>query len=144
MLSADQVVRLGLEHQMAGRLEEAERVYRQVLDAVPKYADAWNLLGMIYYARGELHQEQFEVTALGEATAAPFQVPWLGGNGSKPKENVASLPAAPAAEPEPARAADAPAAEAPPPEAAAGAELAAQPVDAEGESPILGRFLEET
>jgi hypothetical protein len=105
-------------------------------------------------ARGGLHQEQFEVTALGEATPAPFQVPWLGGNGSTPKESLASVPAGPVPE---GPAAEAPAAEPQPsPKLAtsaasvelaaspAGPELAAQPVDAEGESPILGRFLEET
>ena len=36
-------------------------------------------------ARVDLHQEQFEVTALGESTPISFQVPWLGGNGSKPR-----------------------------------------------------------
>jgi ribonuclease G len=72
-------------------------------------------------ARPELHQEQFEVTALGEPTPAPFDVPWLGGNGSKPRAEAAAPE--PAAEP---AAAD------------------AQPVDAEGESPILPRFAEES
>ncbi len=80
-------------------------------------------------ARADLHQEQFEVTALGESAPISFQVPWLGGNGAKPRE---AAPAAPA----------------PLPEAAAEPEtlpaLAAQPVDAEGESPILRRFAEET
>ena len=96
-------------------------------------------------ARGDLHQEQFEVTALGEATPAPFEVPWLGGNGSTPKQDVASGPAGPVQE-EPAP--ESPAAEPQPGLALAvppaSVELAAQPVDAEGESPILGRFLEET
>jgi ribonuclease G len=103
-------------------------------------------------ARGDLHQEQFEVTALGEATPAPFQVPWLGGNGSKPKESVAAepepeaaAPEPPAAEPpQPGQALAAPAASAEPAASLASTEPAAQPVDAEGESPILGRFLEET
>jgi ribonuclease G len=72
-------------------------------------------------ARVDLHQEQFEVTAIGEPGPVSFQVPWLGGNGGKPRE------AEPAPEPAPEPAA-----------------LAVQPVDAEGESPILPRFAEET
>jgi ribonuclease G len=89
-------------------------------------------------ARADLHQEQFEVTALGEATPISFEVPWLGGNGSKPLGGNGSRPRTePASEP-PA-----------PPEAlsaepAAPPELAAQPVDAEGESPILPRFAEDS
>jgi ribonuclease G len=80
-------------------------------------------------ARADLHQEQFEVTALGESTPISFQVPWLGGNGKKPRDA------------EPAAAAPPPEAQ-PEPEAAPA--LAAQAVDAEGESPILPRFAEET
>jgi ribonuclease G len=79
-------------------------------------------------ARADLHQEQFEVTSLDGPVPVSFQVPWLGGNGHAPK------PAAEAA-PEPA---------APAAEAAAALPPPAQPVDAEGESPILPRFAEET
>ena len=76
-------------------------------------------------ARADLHQEQFEITALGEATAVAFQVPWLGGNGHL---------APPASEtPHPAGE-----------EPAADVAEGAQPVDASSESPILGRFAEET
>jgi ribonuclease G len=76
-------------------------------------------------ARPELHQEQFEVSALGEPAPAPFEVPWLGGNGSKPRaeEPAGAAAAEAAAEPAPA---------------------VTQPVDAEGESPILPRFAEES
>jgi ribonuclease G len=86
-------------------------------------------------ARADLHQEQFEVTPLGESSPIAFEVPWLGGNGSQPRGAAEARRSAPV----PAEAAGAlPAAlEAP-------VELAAQPVDAEGESPILGRFVEET
>jgi ribonuclease G len=70
-------------------------------------------------ARPELHQEQFEVSALGEPAATHFEVPWLGGNGSQPRAAAAAEPEAPGA-PEP------------------------QPVDAEGESPILPRFAEDS
>ena len=80
-------------------------------------------------ARADLHQEQFEVTALGESAPVSFQVPWLGGNGGKARE---AEPAAPAALPEVVA------------EPEALPALAAQPVDAEGESPILRRFAEES
>jgi ribonuclease G len=102
-------------------------------------------------ARADLHQEQFEVTAVGDPAPVEFEVPWLGGNGSKPRPAAAE--ASPAAAPEPAPAEPAPteaapeaAAEAPAeaaPEPAAAPALAPQPVDAEGESPILPRFAEE-
>jgi ribonuclease G len=81
-------------------------------------------------ARADLHQEQFEISSLGEATPVAFSVPWLGGNGREaPPAVAAEAPGAveeASAEPEPAAA---------PP---------AQPVDAASESPILGRFAEET
>jgi ribonuclease G len=80
-------------------------------------------------ARADQHQEQFEVTALGEPTAVAFQVPWLGGNGH---------------EPEPAREAAAETLEDAAEEVAPEPEPPSQPVDAESESPILGRFAEET
>jgi ribonuclease G len=81
-------------------------------------------------ARADLHQEQFEITSLGEATPVAFSVPWLGGNGRE------APPAAAAEAPEPAEEAGA--------EPEPGAAPPAQPVDAASESPILGRFAEET
>jgi ribonuclease G len=84
-------------------------------------------------ARGDLHPERFEVSALGECAPVSFEVPWLGGNGGKPRREPAAEPSAPE-----------PALEATPAEPAAPAEPAPQPVDAQGESPILGRFAEES
>jgi ribonuclease G len=80
-------------------------------------------------ARADQHQEQFEVTALGEPTAVAFQVPWLGGNGR---------------DPEPAREAAAEAPEEVGEGLVPAPESPSQPVDAASESPILGRFAEET
>lgn len=44
----------GLEHHRAGRLREAERIYREILTADPRHADSLHLLGMIAYEAGEL------------------------------------------------------------------------------------------
>ena len=46
---------LGIEHQKAGRLTEAEVCYQDVLRGQPERADAWHLLGVIALAR-----DQFE------------------------------------------------------------------------------------
>jgi Ni,Fe-hydrogenase III small subunit len=36
----------GLQHHRAGRLTEAERIYRQILTMNPRHADSLHLLGM--------------------------------------------------------------------------------------------------
>ena len=41
-----------LRHHQTGRLEEAERLYRQILQADPNHADALHLLGVIAHQRG--------------------------------------------------------------------------------------------
>ena len=41
-----------VEAHKAGRIDEAEHGYRQVLAAQPKHADAWHLLGVIHQQRG--------------------------------------------------------------------------------------------
>jgi Flp pilus assembly protein TadD len=46
-------VREALEHHQAGRLGDAERIYREVLAADPKQADCLHLLGMVAYQRGD-------------------------------------------------------------------------------------------
>jgi tetratricopeptide (TPR) repeat protein len=43
-----------LEHHQAGRLEEAEQLYRQILAIDPRHADALHLLGMIEFQAGRL------------------------------------------------------------------------------------------
>jgi predicted O-linked N-acetylglucosamine transferase (SPINDLY family) len=40
----------------AGRLAEAEPLYRQVLDAQPRHFDSLHLLGVIQYQRGDCHE----------------------------------------------------------------------------------------
>ncbi len=43
----------GLQHHLAGRLEQAEAIYRQVLQAKPGHADANHLLGGLAQQRGD-------------------------------------------------------------------------------------------
>jgi tetratricopeptide (TPR) repeat protein len=43
----------GLEHHRAGRLTEAERIYREILAMDPRHADSLHLLGMVAYEAGE-------------------------------------------------------------------------------------------
>lgn len=50
---AQQAVQLAFAHQNAGRLQEAERIYEQVLVADPDHFNALQLLGTVYLQRGE-------------------------------------------------------------------------------------------
>jgi protein O-GlcNAc transferase len=43
----------GLLHHRAGRFEQAESVYRQILHAAPAHPDALHLLGLIAHQRGQ-------------------------------------------------------------------------------------------
>src|SRR5581483_8615718 len=51
-LTIQQAIDLALEHHRAGRLNQAEQIYRQVLGAEPKNAWALQLLGMIAHQVG--------------------------------------------------------------------------------------------
>ncbi|MBF0214329.1 MAG: tetratricopeptide repeat protein [Magnetococcales bacterium] len=42
-----------LEHHQAGRLQEAENLYRQIIRAEPRHQDAHNLLGFLLHQKGE-------------------------------------------------------------------------------------------
>lgn len=52
--SVDQKFAAALEHHQAGRLAEAERGYRGILEAVPEHADSLHLLGVIGLQTGNL------------------------------------------------------------------------------------------
>jgi predicted O-linked N-acetylglucosamine transferase (SPINDLY family) len=41
-----------LDHHRAGRLAEAEQLYREIVQCDPRQADAWHLLGMVAHQRG--------------------------------------------------------------------------------------------
>ena len=53
-LSADRAFALALQHHQAGRLNEAERGYRQILQQEPGHADSLHLLGVIALQTGSL------------------------------------------------------------------------------------------
>ncbi len=52
-LSVQQALNLALQHQTAGRLPEAERLYRQILQADPEQPVALHLLGVLAHQVGE-------------------------------------------------------------------------------------------
>src|SRR5262245_1688585 len=49
MPTASDLLAIALQHHQAGRLHEAEQIYRQILAAEPNNADVWHLLGTIAY-----------------------------------------------------------------------------------------------
>ena len=56
MNSAADLLNLAWQHHQAGALAEAEAVYRQLVAADPRHADAWHLLGVAVYQQGR-HRE---------------------------------------------------------------------------------------
>ena len=47
-------MQLGLQHHQAGRLAEAEQLYRQVLEQSPDHSQALHLLGMLARRVGQI------------------------------------------------------------------------------------------
>ena len=52
-LSVEQAMQLASQHQSAGRLADAERILRQVLQVQPQHAHALHLLGVVAYQAGK-------------------------------------------------------------------------------------------
>lgn len=52
-LTLEQASKLAIEHQAAGRLAEAEAIYRQILKQQPNYPDATHYLGLIAHEKGQ-------------------------------------------------------------------------------------------
>src|SRR3989338_5237889 len=53
MASINEAIALAIEHQQAGRLQEEEALYRQILQVNPIHPDALHLLGMVAYQVGK-------------------------------------------------------------------------------------------
>jgi predicted O-linked N-acetylglucosamine transferase (SPINDLY family) len=51
-MTVPEALQLAIAHHQAGRLAEAEALYRQILAVQPNHADAWNLLGVIAQQAG--------------------------------------------------------------------------------------------
>ena len=52
-LTMPEALRLAHQHHVAGRLAEAEHIYRLILKAQPKHVDALHLLGLLCHQRGD-------------------------------------------------------------------------------------------
>ena len=55
MATISEAIQVGMAHHQAGQFEQAERIYRQILQANPRHAGAMNLLGLIALQMGR-HQ----------------------------------------------------------------------------------------
>ena len=55
-MSYDLLFSQALQLHQAGRLDEAEQIYRQILETAPQNPDVINLLGLIAQSKG-LHEE---------------------------------------------------------------------------------------
>lgn len=66
-LSLSEAIQLALQHHQAGRLAQAERLYRKVLAADPSNADANHLLGVLAHQSGN---HEAAVTLIGKALLA--------------------------------------------------------------------------
>jgi tetratricopeptide (TPR) repeat protein len=53
MATISEALAIAIQHHQAGRLQAAEQIYRQVLQAEPNQADAWHLLGVIAHQVGK-------------------------------------------------------------------------------------------
>ena len=51
-VTVEQALQIALQHHQAGRLPEAESIYRQILAAVPNHADSLHLLGTLRHSTG--------------------------------------------------------------------------------------------
>jgi len=94
-VTVPEAMRIGLEHQQAGRLAEAERIYRQVLQLNPNQPDALNLLALIAH---NANNNEIALELIGRAVltnpANPYFLNNLGEvqrGLSRPQEAVASF-----------------------------------------------------
>ena len=66
------VLRDGLDHHQAGRLDDAEACYRHILGRKPRHGDALNLLGVLL---GQTGRHEAALEALNKAVAADRRNP---------------------------------------------------------------------
>jgi Flp pilus assembly protein TadD len=59
-MTIDEAIRLALQLHQAGKLDEAEALYRQILATAPDYPDALNLLGALQHQKGN-HRQAVEL-----------------------------------------------------------------------------------
>jgi protein O-GlcNAc transferase len=52
MPTIPEALNIAVQHHQAGRLREAEQIYRQILQAQPNHADAWHLSGVVLSQQG--------------------------------------------------------------------------------------------
>src|SRR4051794_6994313 len=72
-MSLEQTLKLAIEHQRAGRLHDAELLYRQILAIEPRHADSLHLLGLIaHQMEKQALAELLIQRALAIAPMAPF------------------------------------------------------------------------
>ena len=72
-----QALELAIQHHNASRLDDAESIYSQILDALPDHNDALHLLGLVAHEREE-HEKAAEL--IGRAVALAPQVGEMHGN----------------------------------------------------------------
>ena len=71
MATVAEALALALQHHQAGQLQQAETIYRQILEADPGNADAMHLLGVIAHQVG---QHDLAIQYINEAIRIqPFQ-----------------------------------------------------------------------
>ena len=56
MSTINETLQSGVEHHRAGRLREAEEMYRKVLELHPRHAGAVHLLGLLAFQVGRTQQ----------------------------------------------------------------------------------------
>ena len=66
LVSIQQAFQIALQHHQAGRLAEAEAIYRQILTAAPQHADALHMLGVI---AGQTGRSELAVDLIRQAIA---------------------------------------------------------------------------
>src|ERR1700690_2895746 len=66
MMTVQQAFDLALQHHQAGRLADAEALYRQILTVEPRHAEALHLLGVIAQQMG---RSDLAVELIGQAIA---------------------------------------------------------------------------